>query len=65
MAQMGKRLTLDLNSSLDLGVMSSSPALGYMLVMEPTFKLFLFFLVHTNTSQMWPLFADPSMLLNT
>ena len=33
-----KHLTLDLSSGLDLRVVSSSPALGYMLGMEPNLK---------------------------
>ena len=36
MAQSVKRLTLDLSSGLDLRVMSSSPALGSRLGVEPT-----------------------------
>ena len=42
MAQSVKCLTLDFSSGLDLRVMSSSPALGSMLGMEPTFKKFCF-----------------------
>ena len=38
LAQSDKYLTLDLSSGLDLRVMSSSPALGSMLGMEPTKK---------------------------
>ena len=41
MAQSIERLTLDLGSGLDLRVirvMSSSPTLGSVLVMEPTLK---------------------------
>ena len=38
MAQPVKRLALDLRSSLDLGVVSSGPALGSMLDEEPTSK---------------------------
>jgi len=37
-AQSVKRLTLDLNSGLDLRVVSSSPTLGSTLGMEPTLK---------------------------
>lgn len=38
MAQSGKHLTLDLSSSPDLGIMSSSPELGSMLGVEGTLK---------------------------
>ena len=38
MAQLVKCLTLDLNSGLDIRVVSYSPVLGSMLDMEPTFK---------------------------
>lgn len=37
-AQLVKRPTLDFSSGLDLKVMSSSPALGSILSMEPNFK---------------------------
>ena len=37
-AQSVKHLTLDLSSGLDLRVLSSSPTLGSMLGVEPTFK---------------------------
>jgi len=35
-AQSVKRLTLDLGSGVDLGVVSSSPVLGSVLGVEPT-----------------------------
>ena len=38
MAQSFKHLTLDLNSSLDLRVVSSSPMLGSILGVKPTLK---------------------------
>ena len=38
MVQLVKHPTLDLGSGLDLRVVSSSPVLGSMLGMKPTFK---------------------------
>ena len=38
MTQLVKGLTLDFSSGLDLRVMTSSPVLGYMLGVDPTWK---------------------------
>ena len=38
MAQSVKLLTVDLSSGLDLGAMNSSPKLGSMPSIEPTYK---------------------------